>query len=100
MNMIELERRYTMAAALGHSNWGQERPVRETMQNILSLHPRSLESAVNLLSGQLFETEEHFDMFYEEAQSWLGRLSQLTEQEIFEQYPWLGPLMTEKENDE
>lgn len=100
MNMIELERRYTMAAALGHSNWGQERPVREKMQNILAFHPRSLESAVNFVSGHLFESDEQFQMFYEEAESWLGRLSQLTEQEIFEQYPWLGPLMAEKENAE
>lgn len=98
--MTKPERQYVMAAALGHSNLGQERPVRETVQNILSFYPRSLESAVNLLSGQLFEDEEQFEMFLEEAQGWLEKLSVLTEEEIFEQYQWLGPLMREMESAE
>lgn len=97
MDMKSLERRYTMAAILGHSNWGQERPVREKVQNILAFHPRSLETAVNFVSGELFESDEQFQMFFEEAEAWLGRISELTEDEIFEQYPYLGPLMAERE---
>lgn len=52
---------------------------------------------MNFVSGELFESDEQFQMFFEEAQAWLGRISELTEDEIFEQYPYLGPLMAERE---
>lgn len=62
----------TGAAILAHSNMGQERPTKEQAQMVMMYanDAWNLESYVCAVSGHLFESDEHLEIFLDEARGW------------------------------
>jgi len=63
------------AAVMGHTNMGQPAPTKDKVQDWMRMDtdrwPWNLNNYVEAVSGHLFESDEHQEIFLGEAESWL-----------------------------
>ncbi len=64
-----------LAAWFAVSNLGQPRPSRTEVAKALSRNNVSIEGAVIEFARQYMENEKHYQMFVEEAQSWMETIA-------------------------
>lgn len=80
-----------LAAMFARSNMGMAPPTDKHIARLKSCRTIKLDSAVEDICGQFIETNEHFEIFYAEAKSWVKYLkheedARTIHKDIFEQF--------------
>ena len=77
------------AAMFARTNYGHSMPDGDRIRRyrISAKHGASLSAMVNMVCGDYIETDDHYDMFVEEAESWRHRLSKDELEDIFKKWP-------------
>jgi hypothetical protein len=76
------------AAIFARTNMGQSCPTKEDVDRYRSVSVKSdLANMVDLVCGSFIESEEHFDIFHEEAQGWYEDLKDKDLDYIFKIWP-------------
>ena len=77
---ITRQERVVLAAYFARSNMGMDRATGKEVQGLLAgdghgRYPVTLDSAVVFLCQKFMESDEHYEVFMEEAASWYERFS-------------------------
>jgi hypothetical protein len=88
-----------VAAVFGHSNMGMELPTVDAVRFLLRLPKVTLSTAVMHISGGWMESDEHQDIFEEEARSWVKNPELASLESIQPVWPHIGKLLEEALNE-
>ena len=77
------------SAVFARTNMGQVMPTAYEigLYRVAASHGTSLEAMVNFVCADFCETDEHFDMFLDEAKSWRKELADKELEYIFTTWP-------------
>lgn len=77
------------SALFARTNYGHEMPVSTEVRayRTAAKHGTSLKAMVNMVCADLLETDEDYDMFVEEAESWSEKLRVKELDYIFNTWP-------------
>jgi len=86
-------RLFILSGIFAVTNMGMAMPSKAELDRAIKHPPTSVNNSVMMFAQQYMETDEHADMFCEEAKGWFKDLSKLDEEKIATTWRDVAPIL-------